>query len=140
MESLKNLSSYEDNYHNITGKGHGARGYQHPFNYGAYGGLLVPFMQWPANDPIKETPHYDKCSEFPLTCPNRCGARRIKRRNLASHCRDCPQEPVQCPFAEAGCKEDLRRCQLEDHMTSSIQQHLLLLMIDHKKLKEQLRK
>ena len=88
---------------------------------------------------IKETPHYDVCPEFPLTCPNECGAVRIKRKNMSSHCSECPQEPVQCPFAEAGCKDHLRRYQLEDHMTSSVQQHLLLVMNDYKKVKERLR-
>ena len=84
--------------------------------------------------------HYLKCPEFPLTCPNKCGAMSIKRKNMNSHRSECPQEPVQCPFAEAGCKDHLRRRQLEDHMTSSVQQHLLLVMNDYKKVKERLRK
>ena len=58
---------------------------------------------------------------------------------MDSHRSQCPNEPVQCPFAEAGCKEDLCRRQLEDHMTSSVQQHLLLVMNDYKKVKERLR-
>ena len=58
---------------------------------------------------------------------------------MDSHRSECPQEPVQCPFAEVGCKEDLRRCHLEGHMTSSVQQHLLLVMNDYKKVKERLR-
>lgn len=64
---------------------------------------------------------------------------RIKRKNVNSHRSECPQEPVQCLFAEAGCKEDLRRCHLEGHMTSSVQQHLLLVMSDYKKVKKRLR-
>ena len=59
---------------------------------------------------------------------------------MNSHRGECPQEPVRCPFTEAGCKEDLRRCQLEGHMSSSIQQHLLLVMNDYKKVKERLKK
>ena len=88
---------------------------------------------------VKETPHYDVCPEFPLTCPNKCGAWGIKRKNMVSHRSECPQEPAKCPFAEVGCKEDLRRCHLEGHMTSSVQQHLLLVMNDHKKVKERLK-
>ena len=42
---------------------------------------------------------------------------------------------MECPFAEAGCTDGIRRQQLENHMTTSLQQHLMLLMIDHKKLK-----
>ena len=83
--------------------------------------------------------HYDEWQEFPLTCPNNCGAGNIERKNMLSHHSECPQEPVRCPFAEAGCKEDLRCCQLEGHMTSSVQQHLLLIMNDHKRLRERLR-
>ena len=41
-----------------------------------------------------------------------------------------PQEPVERPFAEAGCKIDVCRQQLEGHMTSSLQQHLLMVMKD----------
>ena len=108
---------YKDTYHNITGKGKPSA-----------------FLVW-----SKETSHYDVCPEFPLTCPNICGAGSIKRKNMNSHRNECPQEPVQCPFAEAGCKEALRRCQLEGHMTSSVQQHLLLVMNDYKRLKEKLR-
>lgn len=113
---------YKDNYYNITGRGN-------PLTY-------IPVSR---DVRQKKTKHYDECPELPLTCPNSCGAGSIKRKNLYSHRSECPQEPVPCPFAEAGCKEALRRCQLEGHVTSSIQQHLLLVMNDHKILKERLR-
>ena len=118
---------YKDTYHNITGKGHPSA---HEANISVF--ISPDLLHY---DP----PHYDECPEFPLTCPNKCGAMSIKRKNMHSHHSWCPQEPVQCPFAEAGCKEDLHRCQLEDHMTSSVQQHLLLVMNDYKRLKEKLR-
>ena len=111
---------HKDTYHEITGKGCPP--------------AHTVTMVW-----RKATFHYGKCPEFPLTCPNNCGAGNIKRKNMDSHRSECPQEPVQCPFAEAGCKEHLRRSQLEGHMTSSIQQHLLLVMNDYKKVKERLR-
>jgi hypothetical protein len=57
---------------------------------------------------------------------------------MESHHSQCPQEPVECPFTEAGCKVDVRRQQFEDHMTTSLQQHLMLLMIDRKQLKTEL--
>ena len=114
---------YKDTYHEITGKGRPPAHEISRFNF---------FL-------LQDTSHYGECPEFPLTCPNKCGARRIKRKNMKHHRSECPQEPMQCPFAEAGCKEGLRRCQLEDHMTSSVQQHLLLVMNDHKRLKERLR-
>jgi hypothetical protein len=59
----------------------------------------------------------------------------IKRKDMEDHYSQCPQpqELLECPFAEVGCKVDVHRQQLEDHMTTSLQQHLLLLMIDLKK-------
>ena len=45
---------------------------------------------------------------------------------------------MECPFAEAGCKIDIRRHQFGDHMTTSLQQHLLMLMIDYRETKDKL--
>ena len=118
---------YKDTYHNITGKGHPPA--MHVWSF---------FTTYHSTSP-EHIFHYDECPEFPLTCPNKCGAGNIKRKNMNSHRDECPQEPVQCPFAEVGCKEDLCRSQLEGHTTSSIQQHLLLVMNDHKRLRERLR-
>ena len=81
--------------------------------------------------------HQAKRPEMCLTCPNKCGMNNIKRKDMEDHRTQCPQEPVECPFAEAGCKVDVRRQQLEDHMTTSLQQHLMLLMIDHAQLKRE---
>lgn len=77
--------------------------------------------------------HYDVCPEFPLTCPNKCGINDIKRKDMSNHRSECPQEPVCCPFAEAGCWDRPQRCQLNGHMTSNQQQHLLLVMTAYKR-------
>ena len=82
--------------------------------------------------------HQATCLEVPITCPNKCGSKKIRRKDMMDHRSQCPQEPVECPFAEAGCKVEVRRQQLEDHMTTSLQQHVMLLMIDRKQLKEEL--
>ena len=81
--------------------------------------------------------HLADCPEAPLKCPNKCGSSMIKRRDMKSHLSQCPQERVECPFAEAGCKIYIRRHQFEDHMTTSLQQHLMLLTIDYKQLKKE---
>ena len=83
--------------------------------------------------------HQATCPEAPLTCPNECGSENIKRKDMDGHRSKCPQEPVECPFAEAGCDGILLRCQLEDHMTSSIQQHLMIVMKDNKETKSKLK-
>ena len=81
--------------------------------------------------------HQAKCPEAPLTCPNKCGMKKIKRKDMDRHRSQCPQEPVECPFAEAGCKVDVHRQQLEDHISTSLQQHVLLLMTDREQLKRE---
>ena len=58
---------------------------------------------------------------------------------MESHRSKCPMEPVECPFAEAGCKRVIHRCQLDDHMTSSQQKHLLMLMMDNQVTKKALK-
>ena len=81
--------------------------------------------------------HQAECSEAPVICPYECGL-KVKRKELESHFSQCPQEPVECPFAETGCRISICRHQLEDHMTTSLQQHLMLLMISHNQLKGEL--
>ena len=80
--------------------------------------------------------HQAKCPEAPLTCPNKCGSTQIKRKDMENHRSQCPQEPVECPFAEAGCKANIHRHQLDDHMTTNLKQHVMLLMVDRKQLKK----
>ena len=82
--------------------------------------------------------HQAECPEVPLRCPNKCESSVIKRKDMKSHRSECPEEPVECPFAEAGCKETPRRCQLENHMSTSLQQHLLVLVMDRKQQKMEL--
>ena len=83
--------------------------------------------------------HQATCPEVPLACPNKCGSKDIKRKNMDSHRSKCPQEPVECPFAEAGCTDGaVCRSQLEDHMASSLQQHLMLVMKDSKETKREM--
>ena len=83
--------------------------------------------------------HQATCPEVPMTCPNRqCGSMGIKRKDMDSHREKCPHEHVKCHFAEAGCKENIPRHQLESHMTSNQQQHLLLVMNDLHHVKSKL--
>ena len=83
--------------------------------------------------------HYSECPEHPISCPNLCcSVTSIKRKELSNHLKKCPEELVDCPFAEAGCKERVCRGQLDDHMTSSIQVHLMKLMGAYKEVKRRL--
>ena len=82
--------------------------------------------------------HQAKCPEVPLTCPNKCGADKIKRKDMANHRSQCYLEPVECPFAEAGCKKQLKHSQLSAHMASGMQEHLSLIMNDYREVKREL--
>ena len=80
--------------------------------------------------------HYNECPEHPISCPNQgCSVTDIKRKELSDHLEKCPEELIDCPFAEAGCKERVGRGRMGDHMTSSVQLHLVALMEAYKEVK-----
>ena len=84
--------------------------------------------------------HYDECPGYPLACPNLgCGVDGIKRKDMADHRSKCPQEPVECPFSEAGCKIKVCRHQLDNHLESNQQKHLLFMMEAYKQMKDKLK-
>ena len=74
------------------------------------------------------TSHLETCPDVPIVCPRKCGEMGIKRKDLETHKQKCSLEPVQCPFFEAGCKEEIPRKDLDVHTSSSTQQHLQLVM------------
>ena len=85
------------------------------------------------------TSHYDKCPMYPVDCPNLCGVYDIRRKDMAHHRSLCPWERMRCPFIEAGCEMfDIRRHHLNDHLSSSQQYHLLLVMGAYKHMKDKL--
>ena len=47
--------------------------------------------------------HYTVCPEFPLDCPNNCGAKGIKRKNMKAHRSKCTKEPIKCTFGGNAC-------------------------------------
>ena len=79
--------------------------------------------------------HYGECPSYPLDCPNTCGGRGIKRAEMSQHRSKCPLEPVECPFKEAGCQATLVRRELDSHVTTNQQQHLLTLMAAFREVK-----
>ena len=81
--------------------------------------------------------HYDKCPNYPLDCPNKCGVGGIKRAEMDQHRSQCPLEPVNCPFQETGCQATLLRKDLDGHAAASNQHHLLLVMKVFQTLKEE---
>ena len=85
--------------------------------------------------------HTTTCKEYPVKCPRRCTqSGEIKRKDLKKHAEVCPLEEVQCPFSEAGCDASILRKDLNAHVESNTQQHLMKMMTAYDKLKIQLTK
>ena len=81
--------------------------------------------------------HYCECEKFPLTCPNNCSAGEIPRAEIGRHRSECPLEPVWCPFNDGGCDVSLVQKDLECHMATNTQQHLLIVVNAFQSLKKQ---
>ena len=104
---------YEDKYDSIAGKGHFAF-FQHC--------------------------HYDRCEEYPLECPNKCGEKNIKRKDMETHRKSCELEPLKCPFDHVGCTGKIQRRHMDSHCKYSVEKHLLLLAKAHKELVQENRR
>ena len=79
--------------------------------------------------------HVNECEEFPTGCPRKCkGSEQMKRKEVKSHSEVCPLEPVECPFNEVGCKPQLVRRDLNSHIKSNLEQHMLKMMTSHTQL------
>ena len=78
--------------------------------------------------------HYDQCAQYPLDCPNDCGEKNIKRRDMKTHRAACLLEPLDCPFRYVGCMEVMQRAHIDIHCQESTQKHVLLLAKSHEEL------
>ena len=83
------------------------------------------------------TNHEGSCPKHPSECPNQCGAEGITRDSVKLHCTICPIQPIECPFAEAGCKTELLRQDLLKHSLDMQQKHLLMIMGSFKQMKQE---
>ena len=85
---------------------------------------------------IIATIHLDTlCPMYPLNCPNECGPKKIRRKNMAAHRESCPLELLHCPFRNAGCTEDIARKDMECHMDKNTQKHMIQMFQSHQNLK-----
>ena len=75
--------------------------------------------------------HYDTCPEYPLACPNKCGAKAIKRNDMSTHRDTCPLEPMECPFEADGCMTRVVRKDFDNHMSTQMLHHMLLMKTKH---------
>lgn len=75
----------------------------------------------------KWIPKHDSiCPQKLIDCPRCCGD-VITRRAVKLHMDNtCSLRTVQCPFYDIGCTPDLKYRDLQDHMDSCVNNHLLL--------------
>ena len=79
--------------------------------------------------------HYDKCDDYPLQCPNKCGAENIKRKDMKIHREICPLELLDCPFQQVSCSVGkILRKDMDSHCQKMTQPHLLLVVQSNKEL------
>ena len=70
--------------------------------------------------------HLEECPNYPLDCPNRCGARGITRSSVPAHREVCPLQRVECEYKRFGCAVVLPRKDIAEHLKTSVQTHLQL--------------
>lgn len=74
---------------------------------------------------ISPREHISQCGKYPVPCPNGCEINNVPREDLDRHRSQCPLEPVDCEFVEAGCKAKIARRYLGRHLEACQQQHML---------------
>ena len=71
--------------------------------------------------------HYPQCGKYPVACPNGCDVYKMERQDLEGHLHyQCLLTLVHCPFNYAGCKTQLPRKDMAEHM-AQIAMHLMFL-------------
>ena len=60
-----------------------------------------------------------------VNCPNKeAGCRqKMKLPSLPDHLKTCEQERVQCTYNELGCTVMIRRCYMNEHVSSAVSDH-----------------
>ena len=73
--------------------------------------------------------HYGICPKMPLHCPNKCpGEEKIIREKIKEHLDVCPDQEVPCKYSEFGCDIKVKRKDYDDHLSSSYELHLHLVV------------
>ena len=69
--------------------------------------------------------HWPLCKQYPLKCPNKCGADVIERQHLPKHLEEaCPLQVIQCEFNYAGCEVECQRQHMQTHLDENVKVHL----------------
>ena len=81
--------------------------------------------------------HPNKCAKYPLVCPNKCSGQTYPRDQLHTHLALCPEEEVDCTFSEMGCKEKVKRQDLQEHLTANLLQHQMVMCQAFREMKKE---
>ncbi|KAM9970870.1 hypothetical protein ACTFIR_002734 [Dictyostelium discoideum] len=69
--------------------------------------------------------HHDECSEFPIECPQSCSI-MVERYQIKSHIdNDCNNSIIQCKYYEYGCKVEMKRSELQNHLNDVNHQYFM---------------
>jgi len=69
--------------------------------------------------------HTSDCPKMPLTCPNKCPATKvITREGMQQHIDACPDQVITCKYSVLGCEQKMKRKELDQHMSTAMQDHL----------------
>ena len=79
--------------------------------------------------------HYEECSQYPVTCPNKCVSTNMLQGSLTAHINECPLQPVDCVFSWAGCNDKPLRKDVHVHTADT--KHMIPLAIACEQLKEE---
>ena len=83
------------------------------------------------------TLHPNKCTKYPLLCPNECSNQTYPRDQLDAHLASCPEQKIDCTFSEMGCKEKIKRRVLQQHLDTNILQHQIIMCQAFKEMKKE---
>ncbi|XP_065902979.1 TNF receptor-associated factor 4-like [Dysidea avara] len=70
--------------------------------------------------------HKEQCPKLPMSCPNKCMAKKIAREDMEAHRKECPLEMVQCDYHNVGCEERMLRKRKKNHEEEKMEEHLLM--------------
>ena len=68
--------------------------------------------------------HLKQCPNYPLDCPNKCGARSVTRSKISAHLKVCLLQRVECKYKQFGCTIVQTRKDMAEHLRKSVESHL----------------
>lgn len=83
---------------------------------------------------LGKTNHKYSCPKMPIHCVNKCSnVGDILREEMDEHLKMCPNQLVPCEYSEFGCNKKIKRQDLPQHLSSSMEHHLFLVAENAKK-------